>query len=97
VTPFEIDVLLWYHARAGDHPKMAENPPVWRPTINSFMELDLLEPMPKDDRTWNACYRITERGDFYVRHGLCAVPLPEKTWQIPPFTTSRPGAPQQEE
>lgn len=79
MTPYEIDVLLHYHTRSTDHPDYVRNPPVWRPTIQRFVEDGLLSDIPIDDQ----CYRITDKGRFYVEEGLCKVPLPEQAWRIP--------------
>jgi hypothetical protein len=83
MSPYEIELLLWYRARSLDHPDMSKNPPVWKPTIKSFFELGLME----SDPTSNRCYSLTERGHFYVTDGLCNVPLPVNQWRIPPHTT----------
>lgn len=79
MSPYEIELLLWYHCRPMDHEDMGRNPPVWQPTIQRFKQLELLE----DDPRGNQAYRLTERGHFYVTDGLCKVELPVHEWRIP--------------
>ena len=81
MTPYDIGVLLHYHCTMHDHPDLERNPPIWRPSIQWFLEERLLESTVggADD----AAYRITERGRFYVDNGLCEVPLPVQEWRIP--------------
>lgn len=74
MTPYEIDILLWYYARCEDHPDLERNPPVWRPTIAEFMDRGLLST-PHTER----CYELTPRGKAYV-DALQRVPLPEQVW-----------------
>lgn len=45
------------------------------------MEVGLLEVEPK--RSSPNRFKLTERGEFYVREGLCRVPLPTYAFQIP--------------
>lgn len=80
MTPYEIDVLLWYSARCEDHPDMIRNPPVWRPTVDQFKALDLLVLASKE-MSRGTCYELTDRGRVYVE-ALQAVPLPRPTWKV---------------
>lgn len=80
MTPYEIDVLLWYYARCEDHPDMVRNPPVWRPTIDGF-KADNLLTSGEELCTRGTCYSLTERGTAYVE-ALQRVPLPTSRWVI---------------
>lgn len=79
MTPYEIDVMLHYYTRVNDHECVVTNPPVWRGTVEAFLELGLLAlaVQPSD-----VCYRITERGKAYCGH-LCAVQVPVCKWVQP--------------
>jgi hypothetical protein len=79
MTPYEIEVMLWYYCRCEDHEDMSRNPPVWRPTIDQFMRDGML--VAGSDRN-DMCYSITERGKAYVDH-LCAVQIPICKWVQP--------------
>lgn len=77
MTPYEIEVMMWYYTRAGDHPHVSDNPPIWRPTMNTFVNLNMLMPGHNEQ-----CYEITERGKAYCEH-LCAVQIPICKWTQP--------------
>lgn len=72
MTPYEIDVLLWYYTRAEDHPHCVSNPPVWRPTIDSLLGECLIDRVTDG----HPAYRLLERGRVYCE-ALRTVPLPE--------------------
>jgi hypothetical protein len=84
MTPFEIDVLMHYHCHADDHKCVISPPPIWRTTIDRFIEEDLIELVPEAERTRGhltsftsfQTYRLTERGHAYCE-SLKRVPLPE--------------------
>lgn len=78
MTPYEIDVMLHYYTRVNDHECVATNPPIWRPTIDDFLGLGLLELKASSDAT----YAITDRGKAYCEH-LCAVQVPVCKWVQP--------------
>lgn len=90
MTPYEIDVLLWYHCRALDHPDMERNPPVWRPTITGFMEERLVRRVEVSEQnpTYPRCYSLTDRGRAYAE-SLQRVPLPVAAW-ITEWPTDEP-------
>jgi hypothetical protein len=75
MTPYEIDVLLWYYTRPGDHPDVQRDPPVWRPTIQNFIVDGLLSQMVSE----TSVYVLTDRGAAYCQ-ALQQVPLPEQQW-----------------
>jgi hypothetical protein len=77
MTPYEIDILLWYYARCEDHPDKVRNPPVWKPTIDGFLDANLLHIAVDPD----CLYALTERGGVYVQ-ALMRVPLPEPAWEV---------------
>lgn len=80
MTPYEIDILLFYYARCEDHPDIVRNPPGWRVTVKSLIEQDLLT---REERTeWNLAFRLTDRGTAYV-DALQRVPLPRAAWLVP--------------
>ncbi len=79
MSPYEIDVLLWYHCRCVDHPDRLRVPPVWNPTIEKFFRDGLITHSENKE----LAYELTEKGHFYVTEGLCKVPLPVSEWHIP--------------
>ena len=79
MTPYELEVLLWYYARGNDHPHLQENPPIWRPTINRFLKEDLIF---ENLLHASQCYLPTERSKVFVEV-LLQTPLPEKRWVMP--------------
>lgn len=85
MCPYAIEILLWYYSRCSDHPDIVRNPPVWRQTIEPFLERDLLTTDRYRAVSFRdvQIYHITERGQFYVTEGLCKVPLPVPRWEIP--------------
>jgi hypothetical protein len=80
MTPYEIDLLLWYYARAEDHPDVERQPPIFQPTLEAFIAAQVLEPEQGWDGTGPA-YKLTARGRAYCA-ALQRVPLPESTWII---------------
>lgn len=76
MTPFEIDILLWYYGHADDHPVTVNNPPIWAETREMFYREQLL----MKGRTGKTAHQLTERGTVYVE-GLQALPLP--VWRMP--------------
>lgn len=78
MTSYEIRVLLHYYYSAEDHGDMSRNPPIWRPTIESFKENDLLT---ETHRLAGVLYAITDRGRAYCE-ALQQVPLPEPQWIV---------------
>lgn len=82
MTPYEIDILLHYHCRGEDHEDVHRNPPVWRPTIDMFLQLDLLrQTRPEEQGRYPMVYTLTERGHAYCA-ALEAVPLPDAAWIV---------------
>ena len=79
MTPFEFGILLHYFCRADD-PEDTMRAPIWRGTINGFMDENLL--VPNADSTRGTSYQLTDRGEFYVR-AVLAMPLPVHRWEIP--------------
>lgn len=80
MTPYELCVLLHYYVMADDHEDVEANPPVWRPTVDKLKAHGLL---CDDGGNVRRSYALTERGEIYVELGLCAVPLPVRSWHIP--------------
>lgn len=78
MTPYEIDVLLWYYGHAEDHPDAARNPSLWRPTLKKFFDEDLISAS-RDERTCKRCYDLAPRGRAFIE-SLLRVPLPEVAW-----------------
>lgn len=78
MTPYEIEVLLWYYTRTADHPDMTKQPPVWTPTMAKLIRLQLLQltPYGTGEKT---VYAITDRGEAHV-DGLKKLPFPKLAW-----------------
>ena len=89
-SPFELDILLWYHTRCEDHEAM-RRASSWPETIHKFIEMGLMRPTSEGERAAATVlgagvppkFRMTDKGNVYVRDGLCTVPLPEQVWVIP--------------
>lgn len=79
MSPYELDILLWYYARCGEHPDAVRQPPIYEPTMAQFLALDLLRRQDADDD--GATYAITPRGRVYVE-AIQRVPLPEQRWFV---------------
>ena len=75
MTPYEFDILLHYYGHANDHPQMSNPPPIWRGTIDCFLDEQLLQ---KDGN--RKTYKLGERGKVLVEAAL-NLPLPE--WKMP--------------
>ena len=82
MSPYEIDVALWYHARPSDHPDLERNPPIWRPTIDWFLKEELLTRDSEEARKFGMRYFPTSRLKAFV-YGLQQVPLPSWTVVFP--------------
>ena len=99
VTPLEITILLEAHTlvRGFDqsyHPRGS----AWTDAIKRLVGEALIEarftegkPSPGDPLGLlpRTTYHTTKRGDFYVRHGLCAVPFPVERTE---FTIPEPAS-----
>jgi hypothetical protein len=89
VTPYEIGILLHYYCRCDDHEDMHRNPPVWRTTIERFIEDGLLRACTAEEERQRAAnktyvpqyYRATERLHAYC-DALRTVPLPRQVWTV---------------
>lgn len=81
MSPYELEVCLWYYARACDWENM--DSPFWERVRERFLKEELLKPSSKENRM----YEKTERLDAFVI-GLCALPLPKKVWEIPQYKVS---------
>jgi hypothetical protein len=82
MTPYELGILLHYYCRPVDHDDALRNPPIWRPTIQRFLDAELLRVVPEANRdaSWPRAYEMTERGRVYCV-ALQNVPLP--VWRMP--------------
>lgn len=78
MTPFELDILLHYYARADQHRVVRENPPIWERTKVDMIKEELLKPSSFAAET----FEIGERGKAYIEH-ILSIPLPVKQWVIP--------------
>lgn len=82
MSPYEIDILLWYHARCEDHPDIRRDPPIWQPTMRMFVEEGLLRcPSDPNGIRKDMCYEPTARLHFYV-DAICSIPLPRCAWVV---------------
>lgn len=80
MTPYAIEILLWYYARVADHPNVDDPPPIWKETLAMFLCYDLLTPSGvAGPPSCLAKYQLTDRGSAYV-HALMRVPFPEQRW-----------------
>jgi hypothetical protein len=73
-SPYELEIILWYHSRASDWQYM--DAPIWRETINKLIKFDLIS------QSSVTTYCATEKLHAYV-DGLCNLPLPVQKWIIP--------------
>ena len=80
MTPYELEILLWYHTRNIDHPHDGERPPIWEPTIDKLFRDEMLTSNVVIQS--NTAYRIAERGKVYIE-AILTTPLPEKRWVMP--------------
>lgn len=72
MSPFQIDILVWYYSHADDHPVFHNNPvPISHETLGFFMDNNLIEHAPHE----HGLYKITDRGRCFVDH-ICALELP---------------------
>lgn len=79
MSPYEIDILLWYHSRLEDHPDIDRNPPVWSETIKKFRAEQLLVDQVPPNFKFPRCYEPTNRLHAYV-DSICNVALPGSQW-----------------
>src|SRR5687768_9167382 len=88
VSPYEINVILHYYSRVGDHDDMERNPPGWGQTMALFTDNGLIRRAVYRDERHPRCYELTERGTAYCE-ALQRVPLPVQVWvtpAVPEFT-----------
>lgn len=78
MSPYEIRILLDYYTMPGD-PEAIEAP-IGPDTLKCFIADGLLWPNPEGSLQ---LYRLTEKGEFYVKAGICNVPLPVQEFRIP--------------
>ncbi len=77
-----ISILLHYYHSPDDHPDMSgDDRMTWFANRDRLKTEQLLEEREKDCAR-GPVYRLTARGECYVR-GLLAVPLPVQEWRIP--------------
>ena len=79
MTPFELDILLHYYTRIGDHPVVAANPLIWPETREDFLREELLARTTEGSYS---AYVITDRARAYIK-AVLALPLPVKQWVMP--------------
>lgn len=77
MSPFEIDIVVWYYGHADDHPVLKRDPPILAETMKWFLDADLLRPSISDQ---NQAYKLTDRGRCWVEH-ICSLELP--VWRMP--------------
>lgn len=81
MTPYEIDIMIYYYCRVDDHPDIDRDPPIYQPTMAMFERDGLLETNPSKETDDDPQWRITPRGRAYV-DALQAVPMPEQIWIV---------------
>lgn len=89
MTPLEIEMLLHYHCRADEHPRL--DAPAVRDALHGFLKDGILRTRTVEEMrpamVNGSSYTPTERGCTLVR-ALCAVPYPESRWVMPePYPT----------
>jgi hypothetical protein len=77
MTPYELEVCLWYYSRAEDWKGM--DAPIWPSVRDKLIEMGLIED---SDASWGASYVRTERLNAYI-NGLLNMPLPIQVWVMP--------------
>lgn len=80
MTPFEIEMLLYYYYSAEDNcPK--RNSPIFKDTINRFVNLGLILASPTQHP---CCYTYTGNREALkvYAEALGAVPLPVRKWVV---------------
>lgn len=85
MSPLQIEILLWYYARANDYRDGDFSAPAVREAVDDFRgAAGMLAPtndLPSGQVALRA-YRLTDRGQAYV-DALMAMPLPVCRWEIP--------------
>ena len=76
MTPYELEVLLWYYARGEDHPHEIAG----RERTTALEQLLRLQMIAPDNSP--LIYTVTERGKVYIE-AIINTPLPEKRWVMP--------------
>lgn len=79
MTPAQIEILLWYHCKPYAYEGGLGNL-----FVDKQCEVFVSDGLLDCDLTRKPVYEITEKGAYYVTHGICAVPLPVQTFSIPP-------------
>lgn len=73
-SPYEIRMLLHFHAIAEEHRDHPDRCMVYRPSVERLIALGLIEAV--DPEKWHVSYRTTDKGAYYVEAGILNVPLP---------------------
>lgn len=79
MSPHEIDLLMHYYTRAGEHVN-ADHPGV-RETLCDLARSGLLQELDMPTE-YGATWKLTERGEVYCV-ALTRVPLPVQRWVMP--------------
>lgn len=80
VTPLAIEIMLHYHSRADDFPRLEAS--AVQETIAEFVAAGMLAEGPNTFLNQRTKFHITEGGQMYVA-ALMAVPLPVQRWVMP--------------
>lgn len=89
LTPYALTVLLHYYASAGPHEHERHfgtgTDGLFEETCQSFRQAGVLEPNPLAvyHATAHGRYRVTDRGEAYVR-AILLTPVPDPYWQPTP-------------
>jgi len=70
MTPYEIRLLIHYHTTPA--PYEGASAPIYQPTVDSFVENNLIEKV-------DGSYQTTDRGAAHIEQ-LCATPWPVQRW-----------------
>lgn len=80
MTPFEIEILLYYYwSSVDEYPK--RNAPIFKETIGRFINLGLIIATPSPHP---CCYVYSGNREALTAYvnALCAVPLPVQKWVV---------------
>jgi hypothetical protein len=80
MTPFEIEILLYYHYSAvDDNPN--KNAPMFKETMDRFVNLGLIRATPSQHP---CCYFYSGNREALAAYvnAICAVPLPVQKWVV---------------
>lgn len=87
MTPLQVEILLWYHARACDYRDGDFTAPAVREAIDHFRDrTDTLKENPHTNEPGiYQTYRLTDRGEAFIK-AILELPYPVCRWEVPHHT-----------